>query len=168
MNLLQKKKWSAYLAGIIIGLLQLPTYFLAHSSLGTSRAYSSIVCIIDSIADTGNISFCFDNIKNVWQLSLVLGIILGSWLSKKLSSSVRPPISPIWTQLYSPQYKNIKRYLLAFTGGGIVMIGSSLGTGCTSGNGISGIALLQVGSFIVIIFMFIGGIITVKLLNKLL
>jgi hypothetical protein len=57
MNLLQKKTWSAYLAGITIGLLQLPTYFLVHSSLGTSRAYSSIVCMLDSIVGTGNINF---------------------------------------------------------------------------------------------------------------
>lgn len=39
-----------------------------------------------------------------------------------------------------------------------MLLGARLADGCTSGNGISGIALLSVGSMIVISSMFFGGI----------
>jgi hypothetical protein len=55
---------------------------------------------------------------------------------------------------------------MAFCGGFIMLLGARIADGCTSGNGISGIALLSVGSMIVITSMFIGGIVVSKFYKK--
>ena len=48
-----------------------------------------------------------------------------------------------------------------------MLLGARIADGCTSGNGISGISLLSIGSMIVIASMFIGGILVVQLYKKL-
>jgi hypothetical protein len=164
MNILQQKTWSPYLCGILIGLLQIPTYFLIRSSLGMSRAYSTTACLIQALPSSA--SHCFDNIKDLWSLYVVLGLILGAWLSKTLSKTSYPSISPIWKDILALHYSPFKRYFMAFGGGCLFILGAKLGTGCTSGNGVSGIALLQVGSLIVISMMFLSGIVTVYVLTK--
>lgn len=45
-------------------------------------------------------------------------------------------------------------------GGFLLLFGSRLGRGCTSGNGISGIGLLSTYGFLFTLSMFIGGIIS--------
>ena len=55
--------------------------------------------------------------------------------------------------------------LLAFIGGFILIFGSRLGGGCTSGHGLSGCAMLMVQSWIAVPAMFMGGIITAVVLQ---
>jgi hypothetical protein len=50
------------------------------------------------------------------------------------------------------------RAIMAFLGGFIMLLGARIADGCTSGNGLSGIALLSIGSMTVIASMFVGGI----------
>lgn len=165
MNILRQKTWSPYICGVLIGLLQIPTYFLIHSSLGMSRAYSSTVCMIHNISGDGG--SCFENIKDLWTIWVVVGIMWGAWLSKILSKDKYPKTSPLWKEMLSTHYSPLRRYLMAFVGGCLFILGAKLGTGCTSGNGVSGIALLQVGSLIVIGTMFLSGMGTVLLLTNL-
>lgn len=42
MSVWQKKAWSPYVAGIIIGLLQIPVFLIIHTALGASSAYVSV------------------------------------------------------------------------------------------------------------------------------
>jgi len=46
----------------------------------------------------------------------------------------------------------------------LMAVGSRLAGGCTSGHGISGTLQLNAGSWLAVIFMFIGGIATAMLL----
>jgi len=159
MNFLRQKYWSPYVAGGLLGLLQIPVFFL-DASLGSSGALQSIVCVFSNFLTTNNISTtCLPNLKNWWQIGLILGIIFGAWLSIKLSGSVRPSIALFWKKAIQ-NYSNKKRYFLAFSGGFLFFFGARLADGCTMGNGVSGISLLSVGSLVVIISMFVSGILT--------
>ena len=57
---------------------------------------------------------------------------------------------------------------VAFGGGILMAFGARLAGGCTSGHGISGTLQLNVGSWLVAFFMFVGGIATAMLLYTLL
>ncbi len=156
MNFLKKKTWSPYVSGILVGLLQIPSFLLVSTSLGTSRVFTWLSC-------TGDYSVIPE--KTVWQIGVGFGIIIGAYFSSKLSQTSRPVIAHFWSKSFiTNSYK--KRFLMAFIGGMVFTLGAQLATGCTSGNGVSGIALLQVGSFIVIASMFAGGAIVALFLPK--
>ncbi|KAI0021056.1 hypothetical protein F4780DRAFT_779038 [Xylariomycetidae sp. FL0641] len=53
----------------------------------------------------------------------------------------------------------------AVLGGVLMTVGSRMGGGCTSGHGISGIALLSVSSFVTVAAMFAGGMATAALVR---
>ena len=169
MNFLTRKSYSPYTAGIIIGLLQIPIFLTLHASLGASGSFNSIACsILSWFSDTGITgvaSQCFAVMKLWWQLGFVFGIALGAYLSSRLSKTKRSGFSPIWLKITNINSLG-KRSIMAFVGGFIMLIGACIAGGCTSGNGISGIALLSVGSMIVITVMFISGILVVRLYKK--
>ncbi|RHY96912.1 hypothetical protein DYB35_011747 [Aphanomyces astaci] len=48
----------------------------------------------------------------------------------------------------------------SLVGGALIGVGSTVACGCTSGHGLSGVALLMISSLIVLPFIFAGGIAT--------
>jgi len=54
----------------------------------------------------------------------------------------------------------------AFLGGALLLFGSRLAGGCTSGHMMSGISQLTIGSFVFGISIFVSGIITAHILYK--
>lgn len=169
MNFLTKRYWSPYFSGVLIGLLQIPIFILLHASIGSSHSFHSIACsILSSFSSTDPSSItsqCFPLIKNWWQLAFVVGILIGAYISSTLSHSRRQNFSPIWTKAVNITSLH-KRALMAFCGGFVMLLGARIADGCTSGNGLSGIALLSIGSMVVIAAMFIGGILFVQLYKK--
>lgn len=169
MNCFTKRYWSPYLSGVLIGLLQIPIFLLLHASIGSSHSFHSVACAITSLfnnPDPASItSQCFPLIKNWWQLAFVIGIFIGAYISSTLSQSRKQSFDPIWPKVVKINSLG-KRAIMAFCGGFIMLLGARIADGCTSGNGLSGIALLSIGSMIVIAAMFIGGILFVKLYKK--
>ncbi len=153
MKFLRKKYWSPYTSGILIGFLQIPVFFI-DASLGSSGSLQSLACVALNFPNSGS---CLPNLKNWWQIGFIFGIIFGAWLSSRLSGYVRSSVSLFWEKsVINCSYK--KRYLMAFMGGFLFLFGARLADGCTMGNGVSGIALLSVGSIVVIVSMFVSGI----------
>lgn len=148
---------------------KIPIFLTLHASIGSSGAFNSVACSIlswfSNSSITSTASHCFAVLKHWWQLGFVFGIVIGAYLSSSFSNTKRSGFSPIW-----PKITNInslgKRSIMAFVGGFIMLIGARIADGCTSGNGISGIALLSVGSMIVITAMFVSGILVVRLYKK--
>jgi hypothetical protein len=56
-----------------------------------------------------------------------------------------------------PKISNKQRWLLAFAGGSIVGFGARLARGCTSGQALSGGAVLSAGSWAFMFAVFAGG-----------
>lgn len=166
-----KKAWSPYLAGIVIGLLQIPAFLLIETALGASSSYVTVGGVIASWIDPSilKIDYVARHVattgKNWWQVALVVGIAIGAFLSMKLSGARRKPISPIWGRALGST-SPMKRYAVAFAGGFMLLFGARIADGCTSGHGLSGMAQLAVGSTVAVVAMFAGGIVTAKLLMR--
>lgn len=168
LNILKKPYWSPYLSGVLIGLLQIPIFLLLHASLGASGSFHSAACsLLSFLSGNGDTiaSQCFPALKSWWQLGFVVGIMMGAYISSRLSHTQRKNVAPVWKKAANVSSFWI-RALMAFLGGFIMLIGARLADGCTSGNGVSGIALLSIGSMIVIVSMFVGGVLFVRLYKK--
>ena len=162
---LTSKAWSPYVAGIVIGLLQIPAFLLIETALGTSSSYVTVGGLIASWVDPSilRIDYVARHLaltaKNWWQVALVGGIAIGALISMKLSGARRQPISPIWTRALGSASPT-RRYAVAFAAGFIMLFGARIADGCTSGHGLSGTAQLAVGSMVAVVAMFAGGIVT--------
>jgi hypothetical protein len=167
----QDKAWSPYVAGIIIGLLQIPAFLLIETALGASSSYVTVGAFLASIVDPSirDIGYAAKHIaptgKNLWQVALVAGIAIGAFFSMRLSGARRHAISPIWSRAMRTSSKS-SRYALAFAAGFIMLFGARIADGCTSGHGLSGTAQLAVGSTVAVAAMFAGGIVTALLLLR--
>lgn len=169
MLYLNKKAWSPYWAGLVIGLLQIPAFLLMDTALGASSAYVKIVghlaVMVDpAVADIKYFAKYMASQKYVWQLALIIGIALGAFVSMRLSGAKRKAVSPIWGQVMGTTSLP-SRAVFAFIGGFLMLFGARLAGGCTSGHGISGLAQFAAGSSIAVAGMFAGGIALAMLLR---
>ncbi len=167
---LTTRAWSPYAAGVVIGLLQIPAFYFLGTALGTSSSYVTISANIASFFDPSiaAIKYAANHMggaKNWWQVALIGGIVLGAFISSRLSGTARWGASPFWAQAMGA-HTPAQRYLMAFTGGFIMVFGARIADGCTSGHGVSGIAQLAIGSFVAVTAMFGAGIITANLIYK--
>ena len=92
--------------------------------------------------------------KNYWRLFFVLGLLISP-----LIYSIFHPI---------PLIEISSNKLLIIVGGLLVGFGSRLGSGCTSGHGVCGLARLSVRSFIATMTFMFFGFVTVYVIQKLL
>jgi len=170
MPSLTARSWSPYVAGIVIGLLQIPAFLFMGTALGTSSSYVTISASIAQVFDPSIATLKYaaghlSGAKNWWQVALIAGIALGAFLSSRLSGTGRWGASPFWARAMGA-HTPAQRYLMAFTGGFIMVLGARIADGCTSGHGVSGIAQLAIGSFVAVTAMFGAGIIAANLLYR--
>ena len=92
--------------------------------------------------------------KNYWRLFFVLGLLISP-----LIFSIFHPI---------PLIEISSNKLLIILGGLLVGFGSRLGSGCTSGHGVCGLARLSVRSFIATMTFMFFGFVTVFVIQKVL
>ena len=167
---LTEKAWSPYVAGAIIGLLQIPTFLLMDTALGASSSFVTVGAHMASLFDARvtDVKYFASHMwgaKNWWQVAVVAGIALGAFISMKLSGARRQMISPVWKRAIG--IKSLGgRAPLAFAAGFIMLFGARIAGGCTSGHGISGIAQLSAGSTIAVAAMFAGGMAVAALMRR--
>jgi len=161
------KQWSPYMVGIGIGLLNCIAFLLSDKPLACSTAYSRTsgmlegFCLGPKVADKPYYKKFPPSIE--WDWMLVLGMIIGAFISAALSGQFYLEwVPPRWAEAFG----NIPfgRWAVAFIGGIILGIGARWAGGCTSGHGISGTLQLAVSSWLAAICFFVGGIITAILI----
>ncbi len=149
-----------YLAGILLGVVLFLAFFLTGGGLGASGAVSRVqIGLLDLIAPLHvDKNFYFAQVaggdKNPWldsSIYMLLGTILGGALSGIMSKRLKLEI------FKGPQITNNTRLIFAFIGGGVMGWGARLARGCTSGQALSGGALLSVGSWVFMLSLFAGG-----------
>lgn len=170
MSVLRQKAWSPYVAGVVIGLLQIPTFLLMDTALGASSSFVTVAAHVAALVDPSvdGIKYFTSHMsgaKNWWQVAVVVGIALGALISMRLSGARRQPVSPVWQRAMGTSSLGA-RAPVAFLGGFIMLLGARIAGGCTSGHGISGIAQLSVGSTVAVAAMFAGGIAAALLLRR--
>ncbi len=167
---LSDKAWSPYVAGVIIGLLQIPAFMLIGTALGASSSYVTVSAHMAGMVDQGVASIDYavkhmQGAKNWWQVALVVGVAWGAFLSARTSGMRRSGFSPVWQRVLGARSSAL-RFPMAFIGGFLMLMGARIADGCTSGHGLSGIAQLSIGSFIAVAAMFAGAIATAMLMRR--
>jgi uncharacterized membrane protein YedE/YeeE len=161
MEWLRLEQWSPYLCGAGIGILSWFTFLLSDKPLGTSTSYARTAGMVERLL-RGSKVMDREFFKKVtptvdWQWMLVLGIVIGAFISSSLSGVAQIEWVPEpWVLAFGPAV--FPRLLVALVGGVLLAIGSRWAGGCTSGHGISGTMQLAVASWIAAICFFVGGI----------
>ena len=102
-----------------------------------------------------------------WQWMLVLGVVIGAFLSSQLSGRFQLQWVPEkWAETFGTL--PLPRLIVALAGGILMGVGSRWAGGCTSGHGISGTLQLAISSWLATICFFVGGIATAMLIFRVL
>jgi len=156
----QSPYMNPYLAGVGLGLVLLAAFVFMGRGLGASGAFSSTVAwLMDLVAPAharaseyyGQYLFGDTHPLKAWLVFEVLGLAAGALLSGLLAGRVRLMVEK------GPRVGNGPRLLAAFLGGALMAVGAHLARGCTSGQALSGGALLNAGSWAFMIMVFVGG-----------
>jgi len=150
-----------YIAGILLGLLLLATFFISGEGFGASGAFSKLVAdaihiVSPKYAETQiYLSKYFQSHggadHSTWLLILVPGILIGGFFSGVWSGRLGKALEK------GPRVTNTQRLIIAFAGGILIGFAARLARGCTSGQGLVGGSLLSVGSWLFLFSIFAGG-----------
>ncbi|HPI39636.1 MAG TPA: YeeE/YedE thiosulfate transporter family protein [Pseudobdellovibrionaceae bacterium] len=149
-----------YIGGILLGVVLFLSYFLTGGGLGASGAIGRVQTgILDFIVphhvDTNPyFAAIAGGDKNPWldgSVFMLLGTFLGGAVSGILSKRVKFEIRK------GDQITSRTRLLFALIGGLMMGWGARLARGCTSGQALSGGAVLSAGSWAFMFSVFGGG-----------
>ena len=168
--------WPWYVSGPLITLVMILLLYF-----GKTFGMSSNLKTMCAIAGAGKFSnfFKFNWKDQSWNLTVVLGAIIGGFIATKYLSndSVSDLNSKTVAELQAMGFKNsgaslvpeemfgldaissIDGLILLIVGGLLVGFGTRYADGCTSGHAIAGLSSLQKPSLIAVIGFFIGGLI---------
>ena len=155
----EKPFWNPYVAGFALGLVLLASFLLLGKGLGASGAASRVgVAMVNSVAP--------DHVAANSYLSrstlagspldhrlvfLVFGVFLGGLVAAYTGGR-------LGRRVYrGPHISPKARLALALSGGVLMGIAARLALGCTSGQALTGGALLSAGSWMFMMSMFMGG-----------
>lgn len=174
-NIFARPRWSPYVVGAGIGMLSWCTFYIMHKALGTSTSFvgaaGAAVCTIAPEHAASNLYYLKEYGANDggfrpivdWQMALDVFLVIGGFLSARLAGPLRVERVPtLWAARFG--HSVTRRYLAAFAGGFLLLIGARMAGGCTSGHAISGGLQLAVSSWTFIVSMFASGIIAAALL----
>jgi uncharacterized membrane protein YedE/YeeE len=169
MEWLMMETWSPYIVGIGIGILSWLALLLSDRTIGCSTPFSRISGMIERLIRGDRVlekPYYQKTIPSLnWDVTLVLGILIGAFISTQLSGQFRVEWVPeLWATAFGQA--PLPRLIVAFVGGIVMGIGSRWAGGCTSGHGISGALQLAVSSWLAAICFFIGGIATAMLIFR--
>ncbi len=167
MEWLSLKQWSPYVVGIGIGLLSCVAFLLSDKPIGCSTAFSRTSGMIERLFRGGKVAEKTYYKKFTpsidWEWMLVLGILIGAFISARLSGDFQVEwVPPQWFITFGDN--PILRWGFALIGGIVMGVGARWAGGCTSGHGISGTLQLAVSSWLAVICFFVGGIATALLI----
>lgn len=156
----EPKYWNPYVAGVLLGIVLFLSFFITSHGLGSSGGVNRIAVAVqdlvvpehvDSVPYIARMAGGDRDPLNHWIVWEVSGIVLGGFLSGLLHRRVK-------FQTYrGPQISSRSRWIYAFIGGALMGYGARLARGCASGQGLSGGAVLSVGSWAFLLAMFVGG-----------
>ena len=146
-----------YLAGVLLGIVLLASFVFLGAGLGASGgiarvgAYASLCVVPLHTLGSAYFGNWGKNPMNYYLVFMLLGTFLGGMFSALLANRMK-------LQVERGRATSVGRRLLyALLGGVIAGFASRLAQGCTSGQALSGGALLLTGSLVFMACLFIGG-----------
>lgn len=154
-----EKFWNPYLAGVALGLVLLASFLVMGHGLGASGTANRLgVAALDAVAPAhvATNRYLAEGIAgghplDHWLVFEVLGVFLGGAVAAFLAGRSRRGV------LKGPRIGSWTRLGFAFGGGILMGMAARLARGCTSGQALSGGALLSVGSWVFMFSVFAGG-----------
>jgi hypothetical protein len=150
-----------YLAGLGLGLVLLAAFVFMGRGLGASGAFSTLVAVgVESVAPAhaagndfyrGYLENGFGSPFKSFLMFEVIGVLIGGFLSGMLAGRVKRTVEK------GPRISVGGRMTFAVLGGALMGFGAKLAGGCTSGQGLSGGAVLGLGSWTFMLMVFVGG-----------
>ena len=148
-----------YLAGTLLGIVLFLAFFVTGSGLGASGGLNRLLVYvqnevnpehIDQVAYLLKMAGGNSNPLDSWIVFLTIGTVFGGFISGLLGRRMKFETNK------GPQIGNGTRWFLAFVGGALMGYGARLARGCTSGQALSGGAVLSVGSWAFMFAVFAG------------
>ena len=155
-----KKYSDPYLSGVALGLVLLAAFVLAGRGLGASGAFAAtatgtVAAVAPDYAASnpyfGRYLARPGGPWREWLLIEIIGVVIGGFASAALAGRLRRTVER--GRGVSPA----SRLAIAFAGGAVMGIGAVLARGCTSGQALTGGALLSVGSWTFMLAAFTAG-----------
>jgi uncharacterized membrane protein YedE/YeeE len=148
-----------YLGGILLGLVLFLAFFITGNGLGASGGMNRLLVVVEDAivpehVDTtpyllemaGGDRNPLDN----WVVFVTIGVVIGGafsgWLNGRLVVETNK----------GPRVPVRLRWVMAFVGGAFMGYGARFARGCTSGQALSGGAVLSVGSWAFMFAVFAG------------
>jgi len=159
--MLKLKTWSPYLVGSGIGILSWVTILFMKKTLGSSAAFMRIGTLLHKLLIPSATVQTIPILIN-WQFVLIVFAFVGAKVAASLSSYKPPTVPELWKLNFGQLVRH--RYIGAFIGGSLLMLGARIAGGCTTGHAISGGLQLSVAGWLFMTVFFISGIITAFIL----
>ncbi len=155
----EKPYINAYLGGALLGLVLFTSFFLSGNGLGASGGLNRIIVYfqdmvapqhVDRVAYLLKMAGGDKNPLDDWVVPMVFGTLAGGFVSGWWNGRLKPMTNK------GPHITVRTRWLMAFIGGGIMGYGARMARGCTSGQALSGGAVLSAGSWAFMFAVFAG------------
>jgi len=152
--------WNPYLAGVALGLVLLVSYVVMGFGLGASSAPTRVAVaamhLVAADATEGNPYFSQyvkggQNPLEDWMVFEVLGVLLGGVIGAYIAGRMKR--GSVET---GPNTTRRRRFVFAVLGGGLLGFAARLARGCTSGQALTGGAVLSLGSWVFMLAVFVG------------
>jgi uncharacterized membrane protein YedE/YeeE len=147
-----------YVGGVLLGLVLVAAFYISGRGLGASGALKSVVVAgVETVAPkhAQNATFYSDYNEShprgplkSWLVFEMLGVLVGGFISGAIHGRLKLQVE------HSPRISSRRRLLFAAAGGILFGLGSQLGRGCTSGSALTGMAVLSMGGFVSMMFIF--------------
>lgn len=144
-----------YVAGVGLGLVLLAAFVVVGRGLGASGAFNAsaagVVSVVSPQAATNPWFARYLAGQGPWRewllfevAGMLIGGALSAWLAGRMSASIER----------GPRLTTRARLMIAWAGGTVMGMGAVLARGCTSGQALTGGALLSAGSWMFMLSAF--------------
>lgn len=155
-----EKFWNPYLAGVALGLVFLSTFLVMGRGLGASGAANRLSiavaqvvapAVVESNESMSALAHEGRGVLDDWLVFEILGVLLGGAFGAYTAGRFRFGV------IRGAGVGVATRLGFAFGGGTLMGMAARAARGCTSGQALSGGAVLSVGAWVFMLSVFAGG-----------
>ncbi|HEX4944723.1 MAG TPA: YeeE/YedE thiosulfate transporter family protein [Usitatibacteraceae bacterium] len=151
--------WNPYAAGFGLGLVLLAAYLVAGRGLGATGAFSSVAAWLANAISPEHAQASAVHARylesgpplTAWLTWLLIGTFIGAAVSGLAAGRFAISVEK------GPRVTDGQRLALALAGGIIAGLGAKIARGCTSGQALTGASILNPGSLVFMLAVFVAG-----------
>jgi uncharacterized membrane protein YedE/YeeE len=150
--------WNPYFAGVALGLVLLSTFLIMGNGLGASGAANRLgISALSAVAplhvqhNAQMAGIAAHGPLDNWFVFELLGVLLGGAVGAYSAGRLKREV------IRGARVSLLLRLTLALGGGLLMGVAARLARGCTSGQALTGGAMLSVGSWVFMLAVFAGG-----------